>query len=194
MEGLSFDFSGARVVVTGGTSGSGHGVAYAFDAWQARQGGAQVFGRSNPLARQHYLGLCYFTEARSEAVAELFSPASVDVLRVGTTHAALGSDEIGPWIDRLAAGGVVVVEGLRGTAGSEVWTHIRERLGAGCALEKSNVGVAIHGEHRPGELIGLLADPDQHRALDEFYEHVGNSHTVAARVAAGASQGRAKPR
>ncbi len=75
MESLKFDFSGARVLVTGGTSGIGHGVARAF-----AEAGAEVLitGRRES-ASEYDLDLDGFSYQQ----AEMTDTASLDALGAG---------------------------------------------------------------------------------------------------------------
>jgi len=75
VEGVDFNFSGARVLVTGGTSGIGNGIASAF-----AEAGAEVLitGRRES-ASEYDRDLSGFTYHR----AEMTDPASLDALAAG---------------------------------------------------------------------------------------------------------------
>ena len=75
MENPNFDFSGARVLVTGGTSGIGHGVARAF-----AEAGAEVLitGRRESVS-EYDLDLSGFSYRQ----AEMTDSASLDALAAG---------------------------------------------------------------------------------------------------------------
>jgi NAD(P)-dependent dehydrogenase (short-subunit alcohol dehydrogenase family) len=75
VESLKFDFSGARVLVTGGTSGIGHGVARAF-----AEAGAEVLitGRRESVS-EYDLDLSGFSYRQ----AEMTDSASLDSLAAG---------------------------------------------------------------------------------------------------------------
>ena len=72
MENLKFDFSGARVLVTGGTSGIGHGVARAFAEADAE---VLITGRRGS-ASEYGLDLSGFSYRQ----AEMTDSASLDAL------------------------------------------------------------------------------------------------------------------
>lgn len=75
MEGLQFDFSGRQVLVTGGTSGIGHGVASAF----AEAGAEVVITGRRGSASEYDLDLSGFHYRK----AEMTDAASLDELVAG---------------------------------------------------------------------------------------------------------------
>jgi hypothetical protein len=169
------------------------GTAYAFDEWRAEGRDGSLFNRVNGHGRQHYFGCCYLTERSPRSTAELFGSTSVDLLRLGVSPSQLGTDEVRAWCDRICVGGALVVDKVRGSAGRAVWTVVVESLGGGCVFETLDLGVAVRGKPREGELLSLLGASELLPSLDRFYAHIGECHAMTALVASSAFQTRAGP-
>jgi 3-oxoacyl-[acyl-carrier protein] reductase len=99
MNSITFDFTGSTVLVTGGTSGIGHGIATAF-----RDAGAQVTVTGTRSAASEYdvelTGLAYLQLAMTDAeavhaVGASFNSLDILVNNAGATFAG-GLDEYDP--------------------------------------------------------------------------------------------------
>lgn len=158
----TFDFSGARVLVTGGTSGIGAGVAAAYLAAGAevtitgtRAGAADY---DTDLSDYHYLQLDLENMAQVDEVAQAHPQLDVLVNNAGIALPAMGLDEWDP--DNFArAINIHLVSGFRLARGCREALQASELVGGasviGVASMTSYFGIGLLPGYGAGK-TGLL--------------------------------------